>query len=431
MPTWTPERSTVNQRVQVGVEASGAHGVAVAANKVLQCFSFVFGPNANTQTYRATGRKYSSSQVENTEWVDGTCDGPIDYNGIIYVLAGIMGAVTPTAHGASTVAKDWTFIPPVTGSLEPSTYTFQQGETVTRAHQLAYGLFTDWGYKGDRETGLTLSSTKLLAQPLSDGITMTSSPTLIALAPLAGKHLNLYLDTTSANLGTTQLLKVLNIDTAGAGFYGPFYPFNRANLGWTSHVDMAPKATIKLLMEADAVGMTELSYLQSGSTQFLRIQGQGSIIDNLQTVTIGGGATGGTFTLGYKGVTTANITYSATLAASVVNTAFQGLSTVLTNCTVTGSAGGPYTFTFSGTLANDMSPVIATNTGLSGGTPTITSVAQAYNVFQHDMALKVVKPNPFSDSKGVFAEEWDFEIVEDATWGNAQKVLVTNLLTGL
>ncbi len=183
--------------------------------------------------------------------------------------------------------------------------------------------------------------------------------------------------------------------------------------------------------EADAVGMAQLAALQTGATQFLRVQAQGLIIDNLQTVTIGGGATGGTFTLGYKGQTTAPITYSAALTSATVNTAFQLLSTVLTNCTVTGGAGGPYTFTFSGTLANDMSPVIATNVSLSGGTPTIASVAQAYNIYQHDMAVKVSKPNPFGDSKGVFAEEWEFTVVEDATWGNAQKVTVTNLLTAL
>ena len=210
-----------------------------------------------------------------------------------------------------------------------------------------------------------------------------------------------------------------------------FFPFNRANLGWTAHVDLNPTSTFKMLMEADAVGMTPLTNLQAGSTQFLRVQGQGFIIDNLQTVTIGGGATGGTFTLSYKGQTTALITYSVGLTAATVNTAFQLLSTVSTNCTVTGSAGGPYIFTFSGPLASDMSAVIVTNVALTGGTPTVSSVAQAYATFQHDMAVKVSKPSPFSDKDGEFAEEWEFEIVEDAGWANAHKFLVTTLLTAL
>jgi len=426
---FNPEVTTINQKLQFGAESTSSLGVNVAASKLLQCYDIQWGPMADIKMYEATGRKYPLIQIENSEWVEGTLGGVLDYNGIIYLLAGTMGSVSPVAHGASTTAKDWVFTPPLTGTIVPQTYTIEQGDAV-RAHKVNYGLFTEYGFKGDRETGITLGG-KLLAQALQDGITMTGGPTAVALAPIAGRHFNYYLDTTSAGLGTTQLLRVLNVDYAFTGIYGPVFPFNRANLGWAAHVDLNPGCIIKLTMEADSVGMGILSNMQTGSTLFLRAQAQGLIIDNLQTVTIGGGATGGTFTLSYKGQTTAAITYSAGLTSATVNTAFQLLSTVGANCTVTGSAGGPYTFTFSGGLASDMSPVIATNVNLSGGTPTITSVAQAYNIYQHDMAVKVSKPSPFSDKKGVFAEDWEFTIVEDATWGKAQTVTVTNLLTAL
>jgi hypothetical protein len=367
-------------------------------------------------------------QVESTEWVDGTMGGPLDYNGVLYPLNSAMGSVSPTAHGSSSTAKDWVFTPPVTGSATPNTFTFQQGDSV-RAHQLAYGLFTNFAYKGTRKD-FTVSG-KLIANNLTDNITLTSTPTAVALAPAPSKQFNVYLDPTSAALGTTQLLRVLSVDFTMDGIYGPLWVLNRANLSFPVHVDMKPKATVKLKVGADAAGMALLGYLQTGATQFLRVQGQGLIIDNLQTVTIGGGATGGTFTLSYKGQTTAPITYSASLTSATVNTAFQLLSTVSTNCTVTGGAGGPYTFTFSGPLASDMSPVGATNVSLVGGTPTITSVAQAYNIFQHDLAVKVGKPTKFEDDQGVFAIEWELTVVEDSGWGKAHMITVTNLLTAL
>lgn len=426
---WNPELTTINQKLQFGAESTSALGVTVPANRLIQCFDLQWGPMADVKMYEATGRKYPTAQIENSEWVEGTVGGYLDYNCIIYLLAGAMGSVSPVAHGASATAKDWIYVPPLSGSVVPQTYSIEQGDSV-RGRKASYGLFTEYTFKGDRQSGIAIGS-KLLAQPLQDGITMTASPTSIALAPMAGKHLNVYLDSTSAALGTTQLVKVLNLDYAFTGIYGPFFPFNRAYLGWTAHIDLNPGCVIKVQLEADATGMTQLTNLQNGSTQFLRIQAQGLIIDNLQTVTIGGGATAGNFTLSYKGQTTANIAYSAALTSATVNTAFQLLSTVGSNCTVTGGAGGPYIFTFSGALASDMSPVGVQNVSLSGGTPTITSVAQAYNVYQHDMAVKVSKPNPFKDDHGVFAEEWEFTIVEDATWGNAQKVTVTNLLTAL
>jgi hypothetical protein len=432
--TWTPERSTINQTLQFGLEATP--GTNVPANKLIQCFAVTFAPMATTNEFSATGRKYPAIIIENTEWVEGTLTGELDYNGIVYTLSGVCGAATSiAAAGGSATAKLWTFVPPLTGSVQPQTYTIEQGENnafgnAIYNHKVNYGLISEFGYKGDRQTGFNVSG-KVLAQALQRAITMTATPTAVALQPSAGKHFNVYLDQTFGALGTTLVRAPLNIDFAFTNLYGPFFPLNRANIGWTAHVDLNPGCIIKVLLEADAFGMTQLSQLQAGTTQFMRVQGQGPIIDNLQIVTIAGGATGGTFTLSYKNQTTALITYSAALTSATVNTAFQLLSTVGANCTVTGGAGGPYTFTFSGPLVGDMSPVGITNVALTGGTPTVASVATAYATFTHDMAVKVSKPNPFKDDNGVFAIEYELTIVEDAGWGAAQKFLITTLLTAL
>jgi hypothetical protein len=272
--TWTAERTTVNQKVQIGAELTTALGTAVAASKLLQCFDFQFGINGDVTFYRATGRKYDSVQEENTEWVDGTMTGPIDYNGVIYALAGAMGSVAPAAHaGPSATAKDWVFSPPVSGSIVPQTYTIEQGDSV-RAHKFAYGLFTQFGYKGTRKD-ITCSG-KLIAQPLSDGITLTSTPTAVALSPVPAKQVNVYLDTAFGGLGGTQLTRVLSVDFTMDSIYGPLYAFNRTNLGFTAHVDLAPKCTMKLKVEADSAGMALLGYLQSGVTYFLRVDAMGS-----------------------------------------------------------------------------------------------------------------------------------------------------------
>jgi hypothetical protein len=426
---WTAEVQAINQRLQFGLEVTP--GVNVAATKLLQAFDLTMGSMADVSEFFPTGRKYAGIVIENAEWVEGTfVDSPLDYNNVVYLISGVAGAPTIGAHGASATAKDWTWTPPLTGSVQPQTYTIEQGDTATRAHKVNYGLVSEFAYKGDRKTGIKKGG-KLLAQALQTNITMTGGPTAVALAPSAGKHFNVYLDSTSAGLGTTQLLRVLNIDYAFANIYGMFFALNRAQLGFTAHVDLKPKTTMKLMLEADATGDAQLVALQSGATQFLRIQGQGLIIDNLQTVTIGGGATGGTFTLSYKGFTGGPITYSAGLTSAAVNTIFQAYPFVGANCTVTGSAGGPYVFTFSGGLVADMSPVGVQNVSLSGGTPTVSAVAQAYNTFQHDMAVKVAKPNPFQDKDGVYANDWEFTIVEDPTWAASQKFLVTTLLTAL
>lgn len=279
--TWTPEITTINQKVQIGAESNTALGTVVPAGKVLQCFDFTWGIAGDISQYTPTGRKYIAEQEENTEWVDITVGGDMDYNGVIYPLGSAMGAISPVNHGASTTAKDWIFTPPVTGSIVPQTYTLQQGDAV-RAHQVSYGVFTDFGYKGTRKD-LTISG-KMIAQPITDGATLTATPTEIALAPVVSKQINVYLDPTSGALGTTQLLKVLSVDYSISNLYGPLWVFNRANIGYTAHVDLMPKCSIKLKVEADAAGMALLGYLQSGTTYFLRVQALGAVIDTPNSV---------------------------------------------------------------------------------------------------------------------------------------------------
>jgi len=94
--------------------------------------------------------------------------------------------------------------------------------------------------------------------------------------------------------------------------------------------------------------------------------------DEVQTITVTGAPTGGTFTLTWNGQTTAAIAYNAT--AAVVQTALAALSNIgAGNVTVTGNAGGPYTVDFVGTLANtDVAQMTATASLTGGTTPGVT-----------------------------------------------------------
>ncbi|MEO6892515.1 MAG: hypothetical protein ABI324_26325 [Ktedonobacteraceae bacterium] len=284
--TWTAERTSANQRVQIGPESTTALGTSVAAGKLLECFDFTFGIQADVNFYTPTGRKYANVQEENTEWTDIAITGNLDYNGVIYLLAGIMGSSSVAAHLASATAKDWVYTPPLsTPSVVPQTYTIQQGDAI-RAHQAAYGLVTEFAYKGTRKD--FSCSAKMIAQPITDGITLTASPTAVALSPVVAKQVNVYLDTTSAGLGATQLTRALSVDYTMTNTYGPLWVLNRTTTGWAAHVDLVPKATVKLKVEADANGMAMLGYLQTGTTYWLRV-------DALGTTAIAGDGPGNIF----------------------------------------------------------------------------------------------------------------------------------------
>jgi hypothetical protein len=90
-------------------------------------------------------------------------------------------------------------------------------------------------------------------------------------------------------------------------------------------------------------------------------------VNEVNVVTITGSPTGGTFTITVNGQTTAGIAYNA--AASAVQSALEALSNVAPgDVAVTGSAGGPYTLTWGGALANTDITISASGAGLTGGT---------------------------------------------------------------
>lgn len=99
----------------------------------------------------------------------------------------------------------------------------------------------------------------------------------------------------------------------------------------------------------------------------------GTDTNELQTVTITGTPTGGTFTLTYSGQTTAAIAYNA--AASAVQTALENLSNISAGDVTVGGGPGPatpYTVTFGGNLgAEDVAQMTATSSLTGGTTPNV------------------------------------------------------------
>lgn len=118
-----------------------------------------------------------------------------------------------------------------------------------------------------------------------------------------------------------------------------------------------------------AVDVSRLQGAYLVSNQPVTIKAGG--VNAVQSVTIGGGATGGTFTLTWGGFTTSAIAWNA--AASAVQTALAALSSIGTgNVSVTGSAGA-WSVEFKGALAvAPRATLTGSGASLTGGTPTLT-----------------------------------------------------------
>lgn len=170
---------------------------------------------------------------------------------------------------------------------------------------------------------------------------------------------------------------------------------------------LAPGTLYKNAAMALTAALLRTCYVVSSQPVSLAING----VTGLQTVTITGGATGGTFTLTYSGQTTAGIAWNA--AASTVQTALQALSSIgAGNVAVSGNAGGPWTVQFVGTLAvQTISAMTGSGGSLTGGSPVLTiAVVQAGATPTSTRALNANAPLMWALQDGYFSNPFPANI---------------------
>jgi hypothetical protein len=270
------ERATVNQSVQIGVETTP--GTAVPANKLLSGLAIELMPNAAFKSYRPTGQKMTRLSVLEREWTDGTYSGPATFNELPYILASIVRKVTPTTPGGGTLSRLWTFDWNNFDADVLAAYTIEQGGSV-RAQKAAGNQFTDMTFKADRKAGVDVNG-KLLGKVFTDGITMTATPTELALVPISPGMFDVFLDTTGAGLGTSKLLRFMGLTWNLTGRVVGNWPLDSAQPSWAAAVENeGVKITGQLEVQADATGMAMLTQARAGLTKFLRLLATGPIIE--------------------------------------------------------------------------------------------------------------------------------------------------------
>lgn len=269
------EQATVFIGTQIGVEATP--GTSVPATKRLLGMSFEPTIKPKIKAFRARGQKYNTIAVPGKEYTEIKIAGDMCYNDLAYVFSsGLAYAAPVQVNPPSGLAYQWTHTPLQTDVDPIKTFTVESGSSV-RAGKWTYGLVNEWGYKLTRDE-FALSA-MMVGQLFTDGVTLTATPTDVALQPIAPGTVNVYLDSTSTNLGVTQLLRAFEVDFKLSGIYGEVWPINASVSSFVAHVDHVPKAELKLLVEADSQGMALLTTMRNGTKQFCRIKATGANID--------------------------------------------------------------------------------------------------------------------------------------------------------
>ena len=261
------ERTSVTQVVQFGVETT--KGTSVAANRYLPSVMLNFGVAASMTEVKSSGNKFPVLEVLGKEWTSIKAPAqPITYDEIVFFLTSLFAYAAPVQQSATTAYK-WTHALASTSEDTVKSFTIEQGSSL-RAHKSTYAQMQGMTLSGDRDK--VDFSAELLAQAISDGITITAAPTSLPQVPILAKDVTVYSDTTSGGLGTTKLDRLLSWELKLANKVGPLWVVDKAQTSFVALVETPIDATFKFMVEADANGMGQLTKMRNATRQFVRLQ---------------------------------------------------------------------------------------------------------------------------------------------------------------
>lgn len=259
------EEANIFQRPQIGIETVA--GTTVAANKVLQATSIKPQINPEFQTFRPQGYKLPTVVVPGKEWTTAKIEGAVSYTEEPYLLQSLIKTVASVVNGTG---NDWIYDSNTSDSDAVKTLTVEVGSS-QRAGKFGYGLVTGLTYKFDR-SGVSKSG-EMIGQLYTDDVSLTASPTAVALVPVVPTQVDVYLAYSAAGLGAaTALNRALSTEIGITGRFGPVWALRSTQPSFAAHVELEPKITAKLTMAADDEGMTFLSNMRGGTQQFLRVK---------------------------------------------------------------------------------------------------------------------------------------------------------------
>lgn len=247
-------------------------------SKLLTAAAIALGPAGEIDAFGPAGAKYNTLAVLNKEWAQGELSGRPTYTEMVYWLSSVLTQAVITTPAGGTLSRTWTFNPATSAIDNPVTYTVEHGPMGGTGEKMSYGLLTDLTLSFSKNDGVDMTGT-FLAQRATYGVTMTASPTTIALVPITPGQVDVFVDATAGAIGTTKLLRDFSAELSISGKYAPLWPLNSALTSFDGHTEQKPTVELTLKLGNDAAGQAFLTNMRAGSSVFIRIQAVGPIIE--------------------------------------------------------------------------------------------------------------------------------------------------------
>ena len=268
------DRFVVSEVQQIGVESTA--GTAVTPTIQFGGLSFELDTAIEFDEFKPMGQLVQSIVAPRREWATGALSGFPTYTELPYVLSNLFGAATITTPSGATLARQWDWTPSHTTPWTPKTWTMRRGVSGDTAEEASYGLLSGLTLGFSRTAAPTIGG-DLFARRLDYAASIaTTGITSPALVPILPDQIDLFLDSTGAGLGGTQLTRDFNYELNISGLFGNIWPLNSSLTSFAAHSVQAPEVGVTLQMGNDTAGRALVTNMRAGSSVFVRLRARGA-----------------------------------------------------------------------------------------------------------------------------------------------------------
>lgn len=274
------DRFVVSEVQQIGVESTA--GTAVTPTIQFAGVNIELDTAIEFDEFKPMGQLVQSIVAPRREWATGALSGYPSYNELPYVLANLFGAATITTPSGATLARQWVWSPSHNTPWTPKTWTIRRGDSTT-AEQADYGLLSGLTLGFSRTAAPTLGG-DLFARRLdyTAALVAASGVTTPSVQPILPDQIDLFLDSTGAGLGGTQLTRDFNYEINISGLFGNIWPLNSSLTSFAAHSVLAPEVSLTLQMGNDTAGRAQVTNMRAGSSVFVRLRARG-LADSIES----------------------------------------------------------------------------------------------------------------------------------------------------
>lgn len=275
-------RATVFETYQIGNEDPSAKGTAVAATKRLLGIEMNCEAVTPTMDVEAAGAKSPVDVIRQKDSTRASFKGALCFNTIPYLLSSGLTLAEITA--LETGVHQFDFIPQVFGPDTLQTYTVMKGSAAAAE-----------GFTFGQVNGMELSfsekqaemSGDMIGQRLVDAITMTASPTDIAISAVSPDTLDVYVADSVAGLAAGHLGTCFMAKWGFKDRVKSRFTLNTSQTSFKDTVESKFNMTSQIVIEEDdTVAAAYMATLRARGKKYARIKMTGALIGATQFETI-------------------------------------------------------------------------------------------------------------------------------------------------